>query len=253
MSDNTPTKVCTGPCGRELPDDDKHFYRQRPYGLTPRCRGCISAANAARRAAERERRAAEPPRPKRCVGPCGRELPADAKHFARDPLDRPRPRCRECELAAELAADAESAARQAASEEAARVKAAREVARARSANPSRPARLPATPEEAAARVKAAVREFFDREAAAAYEGLEAVIVELTGGPPLPVTFQTTEGRRNFIRNCIATAPPGRAPEAAARARRIMAAARASADAATAPPDLGPLIAALSQQELGGVS
>ena len=42
---------------------------------------------------------------KRCMGACGRQLPASAENFARDPLDRPRPHCRECELAAELAAD----------------------------------------------------------------------------------------------------------------------------------------------------
>jgi hypothetical protein len=155
-----------------------------------------------------------------CTGPCGRTLPVDADHFHRRGAGF-KTRCKDCAAAA----DADKAAR-------------REVAdRER---------------QAGERVKAAARAVFDRELDEAHEALDALFVELTGAPPLPVTFQTVEGRRNFIRNHIATAP-GRAAEAADRARRIMAAARESADREAAPPDLGPLLAALTQQELGEVA
>jgi hypothetical protein len=100
------TKLCTG-CGRTLPLDAEHFYRQvGGDGFTRRCQDCCKVAQRERKAGARERRKTNPPS-KLCIGPCGRELPRDAEHFARDPLDRPRPRCRECELAADLARDAE--------------------------------------------------------------------------------------------------------------------------------------------------
>jgi hypothetical protein len=89
--------------------DADHFYRQGGGdGFTRRCKDCIKAGTRDRKTAQRESRGES--WPKRCAGPCGRTIPCDAEHFARDPLGRPRPRCRECELAAELARDFESAA-----------------------------------------------------------------------------------------------------------------------------------------------
>lgn len=160
---------------------------------------------------------------KTCTGRCGRTLPMDAQHFHGNGRGGFRARCRDCSAASGPAA----------------------IARARRER------------QAAERVKAAAREAVERADRAALDsamqGLDELFIEQTGARPLPVTFSTVEGRRNFIRNYISTAPPGRAAEAADRARRIMAAARESADRAAAPPDLGPLIAALTQQELGEVS
>lgn len=98
------TRVCTGQCGRTLTVNAENFYSQDGGdGFSRRCRECLKAVARERKAAAREHRKVNPPL-KRCAGPCGRELPSDAAHYARDTLDRPRPRCRECELAAELAA-----------------------------------------------------------------------------------------------------------------------------------------------------
>jgi hypothetical protein len=157
-----------------------------------------------------------PTRRKRCTGPCGRMLPVGAQHFpaAEHVSGHFASSCRDCEAA-------------------------------RAAY------------QAAARVKAAAHEACERSAwselNSAADALDELLTKLAGGrPPLPVTFQTTEGRRNFIRNHIATAPPGHAAEAAANARRIMAAAGEAADRDAAIPDLGPLAAIFERRELGEV-
>jgi hypothetical protein len=93
---------CTGPCGRTLPEDAEHFYPRSDGGgggLMRRCRECVKAAQRKREAAQRK-----PPALKRCVGRCGRELPANAKHFHRQRGgDGFKARCRACTNADERA------------------------------------------------------------------------------------------------------------------------------------------------------
>lgn len=116
-------RTCTGPCGRTLPVDAEHFYRQSGGdGFTARCKACVKARTAEQKAERRraarelrrpEREAAErvklaaaaaverakaaPPGMRRCTG-CGRELPADTEHFHRHGTGKGglRARCREC-------------------------------------------------------------------------------------------------------------------------------------------------------------
>jgi len=157
---------------------------------------------------------------KRCTGRCGRELPADAEHFHRHRSNRDglNSRCRECR-------NDESYERRNGRPRGAR------------STPAVVEELPPPPSPD------------DEALSAALDAIDELIAELTGGRrPFPVTFQTAEGRRNFIRNYIASAPPGGAAEAAARARRIMAAAREAADRDVALPDVGALAAALIRDE-----
>lgn len=107
-------RTCTGECGRTLPVDDEHFYTQSGGdGFAARCKECCKADTRKRKAALRASREGGPLPMKRCIGACGREIPATVENFARDPLDRPRPRCRDCELAAEMVADFARAEREA--------------------------------------------------------------------------------------------------------------------------------------------
>lgn len=199
------TKRCTGPCGRELPVDGEHFYRQAGGdGFTPRCRACLKVAHRARRAAkaaERKREAASRPAPttKRCSGPCGRELPIDAEYFHRrsDGRDGLASRCRDC-------TNAEHRERRAA------------------------------PGEAAERCAAAKDALVT--AKGALDGPIAELAELGGGSASPIgSLSSREGRLSFIRRRIEIAPPGQAAEAADRARRVMAAADRDVRELTRPP------------------
>lgn len=43
----TPTKTCTGPCGRTLPVTSEYFHQQTTgeYGFNARCKDCVNNAN----------------------------------------------------------------------------------------------------------------------------------------------------------------------------------------------------------------
>jgi hypothetical protein len=97
-----PSRTCTG-CGRTLAVNADNFYRQDTGdGFTAKCRDCLRAYT---REYKARKRATASPRPKRCSGPCGRTLPREA--FKPDTLGRPRPRCRDCERAAETVREME--------------------------------------------------------------------------------------------------------------------------------------------------
>jgi hypothetical protein len=103
----TPTKICTGRCGRELPADAEHFHRLTASrdGFKPRCRACTNADERDRRAGRRPAPAAPPavpslpPDPPR--SPCGfasdpqarfRLIQRRAEMTPRDPAAAPRAR-----------------------------------------------------------------------------------------------------------------------------------------------------------------
>jgi hypothetical protein len=183
MSDAA-TKICTG-CQRELPADTEHFDRSG-RGLRPHCKKCRTAQ---RREADGD---------KQCVGPCGRTLPRDDAHFALGKGGRQLRRCRECVLAAELAAEFERAAK--------RIPRPTTNLEREAANRERRARRKATEEREAEEREAAKRMVAEeREAAkrmvAAFEEAVAPLYALTDELPAPTPpdLSSPEGRAAALR------------------------------------------------------
>jgi hypothetical protein len=228
MSD-TAMKVCAGPCGRELPEDETHFYRQQPRGFAPRCRDCVKAEQAEKRAAKRERRAADPPRPKRCIGPCGRELPSDSEHFARDTMNRPRPRCRQCELGADMAAAIENGE--------ATKRCRGRCGQVLPADTAHFYRKAGTRDGLQARCKTCTNaDQRERAAGLAPGPAPRPPVRRKDAPaPLGLSDPGSPARLDMIRRAVDVAPEGHKAEAAERVRRIMRRADAAVEAACAPP------------------
>lgn len=79
--DDTPgMRRCQGPCGEEMPLDERFFGQsQSNGGFKLVCKTCWREGNDARKAIR-----VRPEGVKLCEGPCHRELPANKDHFDRD-------------------------------------------------------------------------------------------------------------------------------------------------------------------------
>ena len=84
------TKVCTGPCGRELTIDNFHKQRKGKFGVTSECKECRNKKN-------------NPPNTdinikQTCTGECGKEKPATLEYFHRNKKSKfgVQTECKEC-------------------------------------------------------------------------------------------------------------------------------------------------------------
>jgi hypothetical protein len=220
----TAERVCIGRCGRKLPVDAEHFYVQRGGdGFTRRCKECMKAEQRERKAAQSERRKASP---KRCLGVCGRELSRD--EFAPDPQGRPRPRCRECELGAELAAELEAA-------EQSQTKRCTGCKRELPQSCEHFHRHARSPDGLSARCKECVNR--DHRARRVEEkAAQRPRVETSSTtPPLGLCDSTSPVRRAMVRRFIEAAPDGRKAQAGKEIRARLARVDRQVAELTAPP------------------
>jgi hypothetical protein len=93
--DETPgMRRCQGPCGEEMPLDERFFPRSKHYGgFKLVCNTCLKDGADSRKEVRKM-----PEGMRLCQGPCGMELPANTDHFDSDSSNESRLRkvCKKC-------------------------------------------------------------------------------------------------------------------------------------------------------------